>query len=1253
MSKALKHQRQHQRQQNGVAADAEFLDTMDQTATVLELHRSNLLRLQTDELLKAISLDVSPSSAHVHWATYAHEYIQKIQGKIESLQVDWKYDKDSPFPILSDRKNISVHSSLTTLSGNARVIPTLEVLVKVPNDAFDFKDYLRERYFDKRNLVVWHVARYLSQRNLRAVVGKVCYRFGNSDLRKPELLLIPPCQVSDNKIDGEGSIQSNKRLRKPRFRLCLRFGMTNCSWIPPLRFVPNRCNLSHTKSSQAYNHALAEEAAHEFEDLSSSSIETYPNLNQALILAKIWCLQRGLLCHDGLKPESLGLLLLFLYRTKQVSPRMGVIQTLTALLKLLTDTDWLGNKQSVKRVSDAEKQSGSISSDQAYRDLLQKQNPRRVLILPKEGDSVNDTVAASELAKLYTQQTTESPLTDMDPLTLLELYERDYRLGPVFLDPSMTYNYLGRVSPSCMRLIQLEAQKSLECLHGTSHTRPFPYLFMIEARFWSRFDSYIRVPIKNIAFSSALWGDDRRDLGDFESISRGLVRILTLALGDRVKAIRVLSTGNGPMNMLSSALKDSDEVPTKEIALGKRVKVRTSSPTGSDFIVLALTLNPDTCWRKVERGPPADDLAGTKAFLDLWGSKKAELRRFKDGAIVHAVVWDATVECMEGSESDAPYILFQNDDKVQGGIVERIVRHILQMHFLKTEDNTFPLEFSLRNLLSSVDGVVSKELSSEATLFNPLSAHRNVMKAFDALSTFLRKHSAPALPATGYMHSRLGIPLSIDAVEPLSPSLRYSELFPPIPHPSLGYKSTLGLRNVSGSIQSKPVQVQVRFGLSSKWPSDLRAIGAAKTAMLIKLLEGIEDMKRQGAQDSLAFYGPTAVTPDYADIGFMGYVFRIFVRADPELKLLKSVVQPTREAATLLNQLRKRHVIGSMHHSLVHSVFTSHPSSSVAARMATRWLSTHLMSGMIPFEAVELLIVSVYTQKSSPLDAPGSAVTGLLRFFHLLATHNWAKEPLVVDPHCSLTEEDYSQLLAHFDGVRGIDLQDGPPMYIVTPYDQVNKDLEDAHEVSITNLPTKSLSWTPAFTSTNPEWVVLSRLSMLASRTYSFLQKSLVDFQRNNWSAAFQVTAASFHAYSAVLRIGPDFVVDSEASSTGGSLSVRPNKNGAYESSYTRSMQNRSEGPKLLRRKLYRNLVDSIESHEEVILEWRPVDALIDRLRSRLGSWAVFFYNDLCPEVIGVLWRPLFEPRSFSALASEYARPMKHGILGHGYSSDC
>ena len=37
----------------------------------------------------------------------------------------------------------------------------------------------------------------------------------------------------------------------------------------------------------------------------------------------------------------------------------------------------------------------------------------------------------------------------------------------------------------------------------------------------------------------------------------------------------------------------------------------------------------------------------------------------------------------------------------------------------------------------------------------------------------------------------------------------------------------------------------------------------------------------------------------------------------------------------------------------------------------------------------------------------------------------------------------------------------------------------------------------------------------------------------------------------------------------------------------------------------------------------------------------MFFYNALCPEVIGVLWRPIFAPRQFSALASEYSRPVQ------------
>ena len=54
---------------------------------------------------------------------------------------------------------------------------------------------------------------------------------------------------------------------------------------------------------------------------------------------------------------------------------------------------------------------------------------------------------------------------------------------------------------------------------------------------------------------------------------------------------------------------------------------------------------------------------------------------------------------------------------------------------------------------------------------------------------------------------------------------------------------------------SDPILIQIRFGSSSKWPSDLKAIGAAKTALLIQLANGIETAGDKG------FDGPIVVTP--------------------------------------------------------------------------------------------------------------------------------------------------------------------------------------------------------------------------------------------------------------------------------------------------------------------------------------------------------------------------------------------------------
>jgi hypothetical protein len=80
-----------------------------------------------------------------------------------------------------------------------------------------------------------------------------------------------------------------------------------------------------------------------------------------------------------------------------------------------------------------------------------------------------------------------------------------------------------------------------------------------------------------------------------------------------------------------------------------------------------------------------------------------------------------------------------------------------------------------------------------------------------------------------------------------------------------------------------------------------------------------------------------------------------------------------------------------MHHSLIHGIHTSHPSSGSVVRLAKRWTSTHLLADLIPFEAIELLVAQVYTNRDVPMDSPATVTSGFLRFLHLLASHNWSR----------------------------------------------------------------------------------------------------------------------------------------------------------------------------------------------------------------------------------------------------------------------
>lgn len=242
-------------------------------------------------------------------------------------------------------------------------------------------------------------------------------------------------------------------------------------------------------------------------------------------------------------------------------------------------------------------------------------------------------------------------------------------------------------------------------------------------------------------------------------------------------------------------------------------------------------------------------------------------------------------------------------------------------------------------------------------------------------------------------------------------------------------------------------------------------------------------------------------------------------------------------------------------------------------------------------------------------------------------------------------------------------------MYIVAPYDckdllgeeSTNNVAETISESNLVNFT----SWRPTYTQALPERVTLFRTAALAKRSYNFLLTCLADETSDNWSAAFRETQTSLKSFGLLLRVDDDYVFDTSFSSTRDGCVFKQSIDGHLESIFTRSARNRYEGPKILRRKIYRNLNNpqmhfilvSLTIWEDVHVEydclspithfftqhdWRPLEDTVNTLRLTLGRYALFFYNEFAPEVIAVLWRPsTFQPKPFTAVNSEYVCPVE------------
>uniref|UniRef100_UPI003AAB698B nucleolar protein 6 n=1 Tax=Centroberyx gerrardi TaxID=166262 RepID=UPI003AAB698B len=402
-----------------------------------------------------------------------------------------------------------------------------------------------------------------------------------------------------------------------------------------------------------------------------------------------------------------------------------------------------------------------------------------------------------------------------------------------------------------------------------------------------------------------------------------------------------------------------------------------------------LILRPELAASVLERGPPADSPKAAE-FRQLWGSR-SELRRFQDGAITEAVLWNGESTCEKRL------------------VPREIITHLLQLHA------DIP-ESSVRYVGAMVDDVVKmgREVPSTGE-----EESLKVVQSYDDLSRKLWRLE--------------GLPLSITSVQGAHPALRYTQVFPPVPL-KLDY-SFFDREKTARSLVPKegkpcpayitPITVICHMEGSGKWPHDRVAIRHIRAAFHISL----------GQLLSKHHHYTCRPCPTHLDVWKDGLAFRIQVAYHREPQVLRESVNAEGLLVVRDNEEAQALEMATIHRPLLtstlHGLQQQHPCFGAVCRLAKRWLGAQLFSEDIPEDTADLLVASLFLQPA-PFTPPGSPQVGFLRFLHLLSSFDWRNNPLVVNLNNQLTAADYTEIKNDFMASR----ESLPVMFVATPKDK-------------------------------------------------------------------------------------------------------------------------------------------------------------------------------------------------------------------------
>uniref|UniRef100_A0A663FFP6 Nucleolar protein 6 n=1 Tax=Aquila chrysaetos chrysaetos TaxID=223781 RepID=A0A663FFP6_AQUCH len=539
----------------------------------------------------------------------------------------------------------------------------------------------------------------------------------------------------------------------------------------------------------------------------------------------------------------------------------------------------------------------------------------------------------------------------------------------VFVDPSGLVNLCADMTASKYHQVQFEAKRSMEILDDRM-VDGFQVLLMTAKPMLRAFDH-----VFHLKHASKLQGACKKMQLLNELMDRGGNYVATalpfvVSLLARGLAGRALLVAHSLPQIPEWSI---DAEPPKHKDVGP--------------LTFGLLFVPEFAASTLEKGPQADHPEALD-FRTFWG-EKSELRRFQDGSICEAVVWEADTICQKRL------------------IPEQIVRHLLKLHADIPESS---ICYS-GALLESVIRTGQKESGTGE------EAMVSVVCSYDDLS---RK-----------LWNLKGLPLTVTAVQGVHPALRYTDVFPPIPmKPIYSFHTRIRTKQLLLPSEEKPcpayiapLKIICHMEGSGQWPQDKEAIKRIKAAFHLQLAELLQQQHQLVCRP--------AVT--HTDVYKEGYVFRLQVAYHREPLILKEVVTPEGMLKYQDTEDSRQLELETLHlpylTSSLHGLQQQHPVFGSTCRLAKRWVCAQLLSDNISEECVDLLVAFLFLHPA-PFTPPSSPQVGFLRFLDLLATFDWKNNPLIVNLNAGLTGEQ--AIKNKFVAARSR----LPVMFIATPKDR-------------------------------------------------------------------------------------------------------------------------------------------------------------------------------------------------------------------------